>query len=167
MNNPINSNPAERFLTNTIGVDVLVGSRALTFGGAGASLAIILLIAQIKIDKPVVDWSLGFAAVAFPLWLALALSYDIWLALKLDLHDLHSFKWLHKVQACWFYLTGLITCVSITLLVSSLHKTIWTLFVAACLLGLALFVVTLRAASYRILLKMAREPVKCSNSHEV
>lgn len=167
MNSPRNSNPAERFLTNTMGVESLVGSRALTFGGAGASLAIILLIMQIGLDKPGVDWSLGFAAVAFPLWLALALSYDMWIALKLDLHDLHTFKWLPKVQACWFYLTGLITCVSLTLLVYSHHKTIGIIFAAVSMLGLAFLVVTLRVASYRLKHKMAQASGNHTHNNEV
>ena len=143
------------FLAGRSGAETLVSSKGLTFGGAGASLAIILLIAQIGITKTAIAWSLGFAALAFPLWLSLALTYDMWLALKLDFDDLHVVGWLPKLQACWFYSTGIITFISIAFLLFGLHTSIGFAFIAASLLGLFFVAATLLAASRRVLHHMA------------
>jgi len=146
----------QKFITRRAGAETLASSRGLTFGGAGASLALILLIAQIGVTKTAVAWSLGFAAVAFPLWLSLALTYDVWLALKLDFDDLYALKWLPQVQAWWFYLTGAITFLSIAFLVCSLHTNIGIVFIGASLVGLAFVVASVIAAAYRIRHHMAR-----------
>jgi hypothetical protein len=146
----------QNFLVRRSGAETLASSRGLTFGGAGASLAIILLIAQIGVTKTAVAWSLGFAATAFPLWLSLALTYDLWLALKLDVHDLFALKWLHQLQAWWFYLTGVLTFLSIASLVHSLDASISTIFIGSCLVGFAFVVATLCAAVYRIRHHMLR-----------
>lgn len=146
----------EQFLAQRSGAETLASSRALTFGGAGASLALILLIAQIGVGKPAVLWSLGFAALAFPFWLALALTYDLWLAVGLDLHDLLSLKWLHKAQAACLYGAGFNTFLSVALLLFSLHTTAGVIFIAASLGGLGFVVAALIAAARRLLHHMAR-----------
>lgn len=141
----------QTFLARRSGAETLASSKGLTFGGAGASLAIILLIAQIGVTETAISWSLGFAAVAFPLWLSLALTYDMWLALKLDFNDLHAVRWLPKLQALWFYSTGAITFISIAFLVFGLHTNVGFAFIAASLLGLIFVVVAILAASRRVL----------------
>lgn len=156
MNTSDNKIAIQKFLARRSGAETLASSRGLTFGGAGASLAIILLIAQIGTTQTAISWSLGFAAVAFPLWLSLALTYDMWLALKLDFDDLHALKWLPKLQAWWFYLTGLITFLSIAFLLYSLHTNVGIAFIGASLLGLVFVVATLFAATHRILHHMTR-----------
>lgn len=156
MNSSEQKKSIRTFLARRSGVEALASSRGLTFGGAGASLAVILLIAQIGVTKSAVAWSLGFAATAFPLWLSLALSYDVWLAMKLDFEDLYALKWLPQVQSWWFYLTGVITFLSIAFLVFSLHEKIGIAFICASLVGLILVVASVLAVSYRILHHMAR-----------
>jgi hypothetical protein len=157
---------AQNFLATRSGPEALASSRGLTFGGAGASLALILLIAQIGVAKTAVAWSLGFAAVAFPLWLSLALTYDVWLALKLDLHDLYALKWLYRVQAWWFYLTGVITFLSIASLVYSLQTSIGIIFICASLVGLAFVVGSVFAAAYRMRHHMVMASRESSRSDE-
>jgi hypothetical protein len=156
MNSSDQKMATQKFLVRRSGAETLASSRGLTFGGAGASLALILLIAQTGVTKTAVAWSLGFAAVAFPLWLSLALTYDLWLALKLDFDDLYALKWLHQVQAWWFYSTGVITFLSIAFLVCSLHTNIGIVFIGASLVGLAFVIASVFAAAYRIRHHMAR-----------
>lgn len=146
----------QTFLARRSGVEALAGSRGLTFGGAGATLALILLIAQIGVTKTAVAWSLGFAAVAFPLWLSLALTYDMWLSLKLDFDDLYALKWVPQFQAWWFYLTGIISFLSIVFLVFALHTTIGIIFICASLVGLTFVIACLFAAVNRIRHHMER-----------
>lgn len=150
MNSSDQKRTIETFLVRRSGVAALVSSRGLTFGGAGASLAVILLIAQIGVTKTAVAWSLGFASAAFPLWLSLALTYDIWLALKLDCEDLYALKWLPQLQAWWFYLTGMLTFLSIVFLVFSLHEHAGTVFIFTSLVGLVFVGACFFAAAYRI-----------------
>jgi hypothetical protein len=140
----------QRFLAQRSGAETLASSRGLTFGGAAASLAVILLITQIGVSKAPVAWALGFAAVALPLWLALALSYDLWLALKLDIQDLNEFRWLPQIQAWWFYSTGVISFLSIACLLYSLDRTIGHIFLGASVMGVAFVVTAICAAAYRI-----------------
>lgn len=145
---------ARKFIARRSSVEALASSRALTFGGAGASLATILLIAQIGLTKAGVVWSLGFAAAAFPLWLSLALTYDIWLAFKLDFDDLYASKWLPQVQASWFCVTGITSFLSIACLVYSLHSTSGIIFIGMSVVGLLLVAAGIFAAAYRLHLHM-------------
>lgn len=90
-------------------------SKAMSFGGAGAALAMILLIAQIGVAKPLLVWSLGLAATALPLWIALALSYDAWGILKLGITDLFALRWLYWMQnytfcGCVALMFGSVAC---------------------------------------------------------
>lgn len=156
MNSSDQKRVIQTFLARRSGVETLASSRGLTFGGAGASLAVILLIAQIGVTKTTVAWSLGFAAAAFPLWLSLALTYDVWLALKLDFDDLYASKCLPQVQAWWFYLTGVITFLSITFLVFSLHEDAGIVFVCTSLVGLVFVGACVFAAAYRLRHHMTR-----------
>lgn len=162
----IQKNEVNQFILRRVGAESLVGSRAMTFGGAGATLAIIFLITQIGVNKAVVVWSLAFAAIAFPSWLALALTYDMWIALKLGIDDLHVFNWLCKLQLWWFLLNGLSTFLSIAFLVYSLHATIGLLFVVVSLLGISLVVAAIFAASHRIIHHMADKSEQYSDNNE-
>lgn len=118
--------------------DLLVGSRALAFSSAAASLAIIMLIAQISPLNERLEWSQNLSALAFPIWLSLGLSYDLWVQLNLDHKQLHSLKWLPKLQAACFYITGLISMISIALLAYTTSSKSVYFFGAACIIGVAL-----------------------------
>jgi len=122
----------------------------MTFGGAGASLAVILLVAQIGVGKSALVWGLGIASIAFPLWLALALTYEIWLALKLDFGELWKVKWLRRTQAAVFYTSGLLTASSIGFLLFALEPKVALTFVAACIVGVALVGGAMAAAGYQL-----------------
>jgi hypothetical protein len=140
----------EKFMAGRAGGELLTSSRGMTFGGTGASLALILLIAQTGVGKPAFLWSLYIAAVAFPLWLALALTYEIWLALKLDFEELWSLKWLRRIQATLFYAAGLLTACSIGFLLYALDPTAAMIYVASCVVGLILVAATMGGAAYRL-----------------
>jgi hypothetical protein len=146
----MNQLATHKFLAQRSGAETLASSRGLTFGGAAASLALILLIAQIGVTKLLVAWSLGFAAVALPMWLAIALSYDIWLALKLDFTDLNELRWLPQIQACWFYLAGFISFLSIACLVYSLDQIVGHIFIATSAIGLVFVATAVFAAAHRV-----------------
>lgn len=156
MNSSDQKKATQNFVIRRASVEALASSRGVTFGGAGASLALILLIAQIGVTKTAVAWSLGFASAAFPLWLSLALSYDVWLALKLDFEDLYATKWLPQVQVWWFFLTGLITFIAVAFLVFSLQENIGVVFICASLVGLIFVVASVLSAAYRLRHHMVR-----------
>jgi hypothetical protein len=151
MNTPIPRKVIEDFLATKAGGTLLHSSRGLTFGGAAGSLAVILLIAQLWPTKaPLLAWSLGLSAIALPFWLSLALTYEIWLSFNLDLHDLYAVKWLHRVQAAFFYCSGALTVASIALLIYALDSTVGWLFGGSCVVGLILVVASFLTASFRL-----------------
>jgi hypothetical protein len=150
MNSADNTQAITTFMADRAGVELLASSRGMNFGGAGATLALILLIAQIGVAKSALVWSLGLAAVAFPLWLSLALTYEIWLALKLGFGDLWSIAWLRHAQAGLFYLSGLLTAGSIGCLVFALVPELVWVFVASCVVGVALVAATMVGAGKRL-----------------
>jgi hypothetical protein len=117
-------------------------------------LAIILLIAQIGLSKTAVVWSLALSAIALPLWLALAFTYEIWLSLSLDMHDLYAVGWLHRVQAGFFYLSGALSIASIAFLVYALDSTIAWVFGAASLVGFIFVIAAFLTATYRVMTHM-------------
>lgn len=124
-------------------------------------MALILLIAQIGVGKPSLVWSLGIAAVAFPLWLSLALTYEIWLALKLEFEDMWNLKWLRRVQAFLFYFLALITAVAIGCLLYALHPMVMWVFMASCAVAVILSGAAMTGAAYRLaghLSNAARNP---------
>jgi hypothetical protein len=84
----------------------LVNMRNHGFAGAGVSLAMILLIAQLVSPSsaplpPRLVQALCCSAVALPLWFFFALSYDMWNALKLTGSDLHA---LPKARKAFFFI---------------------------------------------------------------
>jgi hypothetical protein len=150
MNSPDSKQAIEKFMTGRAGGELLASSRGMTFGGTGATLALILLLAQVGVGKPPLLWSLQIAAVAFPLWLALALSYEIWLAFKLDFEELWNIKWLRRAQAVLFYVAGLLTACSIGFLLYALDPRAATIFVISCLVGIVVVAATMVGAGYRL-----------------
>jgi hypothetical protein len=150
MSSPVQKQAVEKFLGRRAGGDLLTSSRAMTFGGAGGTLALILLIGQIGVGKPSLLWSLGFAAIALPLWFALALTYEIWLALKLEFSDLWSLGWLHRIQAAVFYISGILTACSIGFLLYSLNPVVAYIFAGCCVVGIVLVGAAMCAAGYRL-----------------
>ncbi|MBA2964994.1 MULTISPECIES: hypothetical protein [Ramlibacter] len=61
----------------------LEATRTLHFAAAGASLAIILLIAQIGVQKTSQLVSLASASVALPVWLSMGFRDQLWMWMKL------------------------------------------------------------------------------------
>lgn len=138
----------------------------MNFGGAGATLALILLIAQVGVGKHALVWSLGIAAVAFPLWLSLALTYEIWLALKLKFEDMWRFKWLRRVQSWLFYFSGFLTACSIGFLIYALDPMVAWIFVASCVVGGLLVGATMVGAAYRLASHLANSPSGTHYDHD-
>jgi hypothetical protein len=167
MNSAENTQAITNFMAERSGAELLASSRGMNFGGAGATLALILLIAQIGVGKPALVWSLGLAAVAFPLWLALALTYEIWLALKLGFRDLWSIGWLRRAQAVLFYVSGLLTAASIGCLVFALVPALVWVFVASCAAGAALVAATMVGAGGRVASHFLRREREASQGHDV
>lgn len=130
--------------------DDLTNSKALNFGGAGAALATILLIAQIGVGKPALVWALALAAAALPLWIALALTYDAWITLKLGVRDLHVLPWLRHIQSYGFLVCVLLMFGSIGCLLFSLSPVSLIVFAVATFLGVALVVAAVLGAMLRL-----------------
>lgn len=128
----------------------LANSKAMNFGEAGAALATILLIAQIGVGKAALVWALAFAAAALPLLIALALTYDAWLTLKLGASDLHSFEWLRRVQSCGFFFCVMLLFGSVACLLYSLAPVTAIVFTIASLAGVVLIVAAVVAAMLRL-----------------
>jgi hypothetical protein len=61
----------------------LENARTLNFAGAGVALAIILLLAQVGVQKTSQVVSLAAASVALPFWLCLALRDHFWMWMKI------------------------------------------------------------------------------------
>jgi hypothetical protein len=142
-------NPDEIFKNRLTSEDI-AQSRALAFGGSGASLAIVLLVAQIGVAKASLVWSLTFAAAAIPFWLALALSYDAWLTMKLSVDDLHLLPWLRRLQTCTFLVCIALAFASLSCLLYSLSRVSALVFVCASILGLFIFCTTVLGAFFRL-----------------
>jgi len=150
MSNVTNPLTFLNFVAGRVGAENLVGAKALSFGGAGASLALILLIAQIGVGKPDVVWSLGFAAAALPLWLAVALSYDAWLSLGLDAFDFFSRMWLPRTQLITIVVALVFLFVSIWFLLHSLVPLAAMVFVITSVIGIVMILFALIGAVLRI-----------------
>lgn len=141
---------ADELLVARATSDDLANSKALGFGGAGSTLATILLVAQIGVAKQALVWSLCLAAAAMPLWVALALSYDLWLTMKLTISDLYIVLWLRRLQSYTFMASVALTFASITCLLYSLVPVSAFTFVASSVVGLFLFLATLVGALFRL-----------------
>jgi hypothetical protein len=137
--------PQELLLARATPED-LVNSKAMNFGGAGAALATILLIAQIGVVKPALVWALALAAAALPLWIALALTYDAWITLKLGVRDLHVLRWLRHIQSYGFLACVLLMFASIGCLLYSLSPVSLLVFAIATFVGVALVVAAIVGA---------------------
>lgn len=123
------------FMAHHCAGTMLPSSRTLSFGGAASCLALVYLITQLPTKSPTLDWSLALASLALPLWLSLALSYEIWIALKLDIDDLFSVKPLARIQATVFYCLGIITFLAVGLLIYSVNPNSGWLFVLSSVIG--------------------------------
>lgn len=152
------------FLSNKSGKQLLENSRGMSFGGAGASLAIILLIAQIGVSNNLVTWALVFASLSFPFWMSLALTYDIWHSFCLEHRELSATKWLLNLQAIWFFTTSAFTFISISLLIFSMKAFVGFIFVLASLIGLVFFTIVLVIASLRLSHQM--EEARCESTSQ-
>jgi len=124
------------------------------FAGAGVSLAIILLIAQISVPQltPLLKWALNLAAVALPLSLVSAAVYDMWLACKLTGTDLNETRWKAKLHSIIGVVAFLLILGSVWCLlahVSELSAGLFAVVVAFCIWWIALMVFT----AIRIMLK--------------
>jgi hypothetical protein len=128
----------------------LANSKAMNFGGAGAALATILLIAQIGVGKPALVWALALAAAALPLWIALALTYDAWMTLKLGVRDLHVFRWLRHIQSYGFLFCVLLMFGSVGCLLYSLSPLSLFVFALASVVGVALVIAAVIGAMVRL-----------------
>ena len=126
----------------------LANSRAMNFGGAGAALATVLLIAQIGVGKSALVWALALAAAALPLWIALALTYDTWITLKLGVGDLHAFSWLRRAQSYGFLFCVLLMFGSVGCLLYSLSPLSFVVFAVATVAGIVLVVAAILGAMF-------------------
>lgn len=78
---------------------------ALSYGAAGACLAIVLLLAQIWTapPKPLHVWAVALAAVAMPLFVAVAVFDQIWHSLKLPYVALQRIPRMNLLRALTWY----------------------------------------------------------------
>jgi hypothetical protein len=87
----------EAIVSRLFTVDDIATTRATAFAGGGVSLALILLLAQIRVDTPYLQLSLSAAAVSMPLWVAAASCDQIWGLMKLTHADRRKNGWINKV----------------------------------------------------------------------
>lgn len=108
-------------------------SRALSFGGAGASLAIILLVAQIE---PRGIWelvSLCTAGAGMPLWLGMGVGEQIWMLFKLDGRELLAYNLFRRAQIAAYVCAFTLLTVSIGSLLFGMSLLAGALFTMATL----------------------------------
>jgi hypothetical protein len=88
---------------------------ALSYGAAGVCLGIVLLLAQIWATppKPLHLWSVGLAALAMPLFLAVAVFDQIWHSLKLPYLALQRVPRVNMARAATWYFAQLCLLVSV------------------------------------------------------
>jgi hypothetical protein len=141
--------PQELLLARTTPED-LANSKAMNFGGAGAALATVLLIAQIGVEKPALVWSLALASAALPLWIALALTYDAWIIFKLGARDLHALAWLRHIQSYGFLFCVILMFGSVGCLLYSFSPVSLVVFALATVVGIALAVAAGVGAMFRL-----------------
>jgi hypothetical protein len=156
--NDSNTDATMDFIARRVGAENLVGSRALAFGGAGASLALILLIAQIGVTKWEAVWSLGLVAVALPLWLAVALTYDVWLSLGLGSVEFYTRKGLPRMQLRTIVVALFLTFLSIGFLLHAFSPLACLVFIITSAIGIVMVYFAIKEASFHILRLMGAPP---------
>lgn len=89
------------------------------FGAAGASFAMVLLITQIwSPQRPLLEWSLGLAGVAVPLWMSLAMMWDGWLLTSTPYRIIRkTYKRYLNVASALMMFAGLCTLAALVLLI--------------------------------------------------
>jgi hypothetical protein len=97
---------AKREVSSRISHEDMASFSALSYGAAGAGLAIVLLLAQIWTSPPKLlhVWAVALAAIAMPLYVAVGVFDQIWHSFKLPFVELHvgfpKVSWLRTIA--WY-----------------------------------------------------------------
>lgn len=115
--------------------DDLATSHAVSYAASGASLAIILLLAQTGVSKPSQLWALVFAAAAMPLFISIAVSEQTWTMFKVRYSDVTSTPEFRQIYSRAYFGAAGCLVASIACLVLSLSVLAAAVFALSVGLG--------------------------------
>lgn len=103
--------------------------RGMSFGAAGASLAIVLLISQLTTRSMAIDIAIVAAVIALPVWTGLAYGHHLWLSLKIPLPEFTNSGFLFRFVG-WCQWVGFISLMAgIGALIYTLSQIAFVVFV--------------------------------------
>jgi len=146
----VTRNEAKKAILALIGRKIasedMSATRAMYFGGAGASLAIVLLVAQLQPKTPALYVGLACAAFAMPIWVGLAMGQHLWLTLKLEYSDFADNEALLKLVNIGSSAVYALFLLSIGALIWEQSKVVALMFISAVVASIAAGVYAMRIA---------------------